>query len=411
MDSKPPQTARHLSLDVLRGIVILSMIFVSTLENLGLKNIPAMLIHAPDHANWISFADLVFPSFIFMMGMSMPFAIGRMMDAGSSVLEILKHIAVRGGTLLFLGVVVMNSQETYSAGLSKMSFELWSVIASAGILLFWIDTSKTSIADMKWLRRGIKIAGLIIIAAMLAIFRGQDENGQTIWLITSWWGILGMIGWAYMISSLLFLITRGNTTALAGSIGMMIAFYIGAKHGSLGFIPEGIYSFFNMGEMFGSHASIAVAGVLAACLLRVGNDISIWKTSGKILALGLMLFTAGQLIRPLHGANKVDGTDAYCLICAGIACMSFVSVHLAVNLIPLIKKPAEVIGTIGRNALFAYFFSPAITYAAIELHVADYIWCYAKSGGFFGCLNVLVVMCVIFTGIYFITNKGFVIKI
>ena len=215
-----PSTSRLLSLDLFRGCVILAMIFVNTLADIGVNNVPALLQHAEWGVNTITFADLVFPAFIFMMGMSIPFALSKLTTGGASLFVLLKHIALRGAALIFLGFVVMNAEEHFSDTLTGMSFELWSNLATAGILLLFVDTRATILSSRKWVRLGLKIAGGLLLATMLILFRGQTEEGAAIGLVTGWWGILGIIGWSYMAASLVYLVSRNSRSALAGTIGI-----------------------------------------------------------------------------------------------------------------------------------------------------------------------------------------------
>ena len=51
-------------------------------------------------------------------------------------------------------------------------------------------------------RRAIQVAGGAGLVVLLALFRGVSAAGQTIGLQTDYWGMLGMIGWAYLVASL-----------------------------------------------------------------------------------------------------------------------------------------------------------------------------------------------------------------
>ena len=64
---------RILSIDAFRGITILVMIFVNELA--GMRDIPQWMKHMPADADAMTFVDMVFPAFLFIVGMSIPFAI------------------------------------------------------------------------------------------------------------------------------------------------------------------------------------------------------------------------------------------------------------------------------------------------------------------------------------------------
>lgn len=68
------------SIDIVRGIVITLMIFVN--EIAGVKNVPSWLLHAPNGSNSMTLVDVVFPAFLFIIGMSLPFAVSARINRG-----------------------------------------------------------------------------------------------------------------------------------------------------------------------------------------------------------------------------------------------------------------------------------------------------------------------------------------
>ena len=50
------------SIDILRGIIILLMMFVNDLASVS--NVPKCLSHAPLETNWMTIPDVVFPAFL-----------------------------------------------------------------------------------------------------------------------------------------------------------------------------------------------------------------------------------------------------------------------------------------------------------------------------------------------------------
>ena len=61
---------RIASVDALRGLVILLMIFVNDVA--GVKTAPAWLKHVSARADGMTLPDMVFPAFLFIMGMWSP---------------------------------------------------------------------------------------------------------------------------------------------------------------------------------------------------------------------------------------------------------------------------------------------------------------------------------------------------
>ena len=99
------------SIDVFRGLTIVLMIFVNTVA--GVKNIPLWLKHAPADVDGMTLPDIVFPAFLFIVGMAIPFAIRAREKKGQTKFEIWKHIIIRTIGLLTLGFFMVNSQGGY----------------------------------------------------------------------------------------------------------------------------------------------------------------------------------------------------------------------------------------------------------------------------------------------------------
>ena len=78
---------RLASIDVFRALTMLLMIFVNDLGTL--TNIPLWLEHTRAEEDGMGLADTVFPAFLFIVGLSIPFAIGNRWAKGVSQNKIL----------------------------------------------------------------------------------------------------------------------------------------------------------------------------------------------------------------------------------------------------------------------------------------------------------------------------------
>ena len=67
------KTTRIATIDVFRAITMFLMLFVNDIP--GVKQIPHWLLHAEMNEDMLGFSDIIFPCFLFVMGMSVPFAI------------------------------------------------------------------------------------------------------------------------------------------------------------------------------------------------------------------------------------------------------------------------------------------------------------------------------------------------
>jgi predicted acyltransferase len=94
---------RLLSLDVLRGITIAFMIMVN---NNGGSGSWGFMNHA--HWNGLTATDLVFPTFVFVVGASIVFAFHARMKRGATRAQLARHTVYRALVLFALGMIVNN---------------------------------------------------------------------------------------------------------------------------------------------------------------------------------------------------------------------------------------------------------------------------------------------------------------
>lgn len=199
MNNPASNTSRVLSIDVFRGIIIFTMVFVNELA--GIADVPQWMKHLPADVNGMTFVDLVFPAFLFIVGMSVPFAIQARASKGDSALEIFKHITLRSLGLIVIGVFMVNAESGYDATAMGISIPLWTLLMFTYVLLIWSNYPKTLSPAIVLGAKLIGVAGLVLLWWM---YKGPNNTGMT----TQWWGILGLIGWAYLIAGSLFLLTR-----------------------------------------------------------------------------------------------------------------------------------------------------------------------------------------------------------
>src|SRR4051794_6711677 len=99
--TRPDRPERLLSLDVARGITIAFMIMVN--NNGGAGSWGFM-----NHAEWngLTATDLVFPTFVFLVGISAVFAIESRLARGATRAQIACHAVQRAAILCVLGLIV-----------------------------------------------------------------------------------------------------------------------------------------------------------------------------------------------------------------------------------------------------------------------------------------------------------------
>ena len=97
----PSRPARVVSIDIFRGLTMLLMIFVNDLASV--KGLPWWNYHMPARANFMTYVDMVFPGFLFIVGMSIPLAIRARLAKDPSLPKLWLHIGARSLSLLVPG--------------------------------------------------------------------------------------------------------------------------------------------------------------------------------------------------------------------------------------------------------------------------------------------------------------------
>src|SRR5919112_1637280 len=80
---------RVASIDILRALTMVLMIFVNDLGSL--KGIPLWLEHVAPGVDGIGLADIVFPAFLFIVGLSLPYAIDNRRKKGDTEGQLVWH--------------------------------------------------------------------------------------------------------------------------------------------------------------------------------------------------------------------------------------------------------------------------------------------------------------------------------
>src|SRR5580704_13994426 len=99
--------ARVVSIDAARGLVMFTMIFVNDIAGVSHKVVPDWMRHFKGRSG-MTFVDLVFPAFLFIVGMSIPSALGGRLRSGEPVWRTLLHVASRTLALLVIGILMVN---------------------------------------------------------------------------------------------------------------------------------------------------------------------------------------------------------------------------------------------------------------------------------------------------------------
>lgn len=287
---------RLASIDVIRAVTMFLMIFVNDLWTL--ENIPGWLGHKEAGADGMGLADTIFPAFLFIVGLSIPFAIQNRLQRGEASADIFKHILIRTLALLVMGVFHVNLENYSDAAL--LPKPVWQILITIGFFLVWLDYPKTSDNRQNWYRG----SGILLLAVLGFLYTGDSASGLVA-MRPQWWGILGLIGWAYLICSSLYLFSRGNFVIIISGLAFLVFFNSAAQLGWLEFLQNIKPYFWIVSD--GAIPTFTMAGVLTAVTYRGLKEKTphLW---GSLGLLTVLLLGYGFATRPLWGISKLGAT-------------------------------------------------------------------------------------------------------
>lgn len=342
------------SIDALRGMVVFTMIFVNDLAGAPSRIVPDWMRHFHGKSG-MTFVDLVFPGFLFVVGMSIPFALGGRLRRGEPAWKVGWHILARTLSLLLIGILMVN--ETPDSKRIGWSGNLWCILMYlAAIGAF--SVVKTEHRGLRWAGVSLKALGWVGLIGLAAVFQGEDGHRiitlSPLTLHASWFGILGLIGWSYLVGALVYWLLRDQQTALLGAFVLLLCLYPADRTGVWGDFWLG--RFVGIGDTLGSLPSICVAGILLASIL-VSPQMA--KTGVRVRFC--LLFIAGcaagaWLLGGLYGINKNEETPSWCLWACAITAGLWLLFYFITDERPVgwVSKPLMLAG---ENVLLAYLIS------------------------------------------------------
>ncbi len=321
--SKPE---RLLSIDVLRGLTIAFMIIVN--DQLG----PGPF-HELVHATWNGFTatDLVFPTFLLLVGLTTVLSTAARSARGASRRELFLHTLRRAVLLLFFGFVVNNFPFFHLA-----TARFYGVLPRIAICYF-------------------------VVATLYLISPGwKDKVALAVGCLVAYWCLLRFVpvpGFGIPTHTVAINDPNGNLTAwLDRQVFSAPHLYERTRD------PEGLLS---------TLPAIATAlfGLLAGLWLRTAHTTA--RKAANLAITGVLLWGAGWLWNPWFPVNKKLWTSSYTLVAGGLSLLLLAAAIAVVDLWrlgrsrtdssdpaaplhPALYRPLLVLGT---NAILAYLIS------------------------------------------------------
>lgn len=282
---------RLVSLDAFRGATIAAMLLVNNPGSWSAVYPP--LLHAPWHG-W-TFTDLIFPAFLFIMGVAMPLSTSRRAGTGADRAALFRHVFQRAVTLVGLGLL-----------LNAFPFGLMAA-------------HDFSFATLRWPGVLQRIGLCYLAAGAICLWHGP--RGQAAWaagLLLGYWGLLALVPVpGYGAGGLE---PQGN---LAGWVDAhLLAGHTWRAAPAPGFDPEGLLS------TLPAVASVLL-GVLAGHWLCGASSKD--RTAAGLVIGGLALLVLGAAWGAVFPINKNLWTSSYAVFMAGWSSLLFGLFHWVID--------------------------------------------------------------------------------
>lgn len=288
-------TSRLMSLDVFRGITISLMILVNSPGN----DTP---YHSLAHSLWngCTLADLVFPFFVVIVGISSVLALSNLSAQGVSTPQLLKKI-IRRSVCIFITGLLLNA---FSRHVDLSTFRVMGVLQRIAICYFFSATL--------YITTRIRTQALIVVV-----------------LIS---------GYGFLMTC----ITPFEQVNLAFYLDTLILSPTHLYYPT--FDPEGLFT------TIPAVASVLLGNLIGCCILRSQTKKQLFQ---GMMAAGSMFALLGWIWRFILPLNKALWSSSYVLWTAGLALLVFAVVYALIEIKQWVtwSKPFELLG---RHAMLVY---------------------------------------------------------
>jgi predicted acyltransferase len=330
-----PRTERLLCLDVFRGLLVAGMILV---DNPGSDDKAYWFIQ---HAKWNGWTppDFIFPSFLFLVGVSLVFSYTARLESGQTRGRILWHAFIRSLMLIAIGLLV-NGMPFYGTDFHSFRYEgVTQRIAlcyfAAAVLTLWTG------------RRGQ-------IAALVACLMG-------------YWAILRFVpvpGFGLPGHGVPFMDQNGNIVAWLDRKLFMGHLYDVTRD------PEGIISTIPA-------IATTLIGVLTGSWLRSGRARG--TIALRILLFGILGLAAGEIWNLWFPINKNLWTSSFALFAGGFSLVALAFLYWLLEIKRWRGAWTMPILVFGMNAIAGFIadsfvYGPGYTWTVTQANGTALLW-------------------------------------
>ncbi|MCD7972244.1 MAG: DUF5009 domain-containing protein [Candidatus Azobacteroides sp.] len=305
---------RIVSIHIYKGILLCCLLIVKcmgyTIE------LPQWTGHAKWDPDIMGFIDVILPSFLFIIGMAVPYSIKSRLQEGQAYKTIFLHILFRSSSLVLMGVCL--SVVLVSAENKIDSRYVWQVAGMmVGFFLLWAAPSgKKGITNILF-----RIGGALILCLLVW---GKYTFTGSISLFPV--GPLGIIGLTYFIVAAFYLFTFRRYILSVLWIVLLLIICITGINNSLGI-------FNNILPGNGSFPLLAMLGVLFALLYGKSNElISVKDKLFLSLAVALLFFFAGFLSHQFWITCKIRIVPCWLFYSAAFSILLYTFIYWLVEI-------------------------------------------------------------------------------
>jgi predicted acyltransferase len=300
-------SARFASVDALRGLTVAAMLLVNTPGDWS--HVYAPLLHAEWHG--VTPTDLVFPFFLFIVGVSIALGVVPRMQAGVERKVLVRAVLWRATKIIALGMALHLLAFWL---LDRPQFRPWGVLQRIGLCF--------AMGGLVALYTTPRAQWGLIVATLLGY-----------WAVMAPWGYDPYANLAARVDTKLFgpWLYQWDALAMRGQD------------------PEGLLS-----------------TLPATATTLLGVRAGAWLRSGATFALGgagITMVVLGVAWSPMFPLNKALWTSSYALFAAGCAMLALLAAHVLVD-----RHGWPAIGRrFGANAIAAYVGAAVTTYVMLRM--------------------------------------------
>ncbi len=361
----PATSARLVSLDVFRGGTIAAMILVNNPGN-GASYWPLR------HAEWNGWTptDLIFPFFLFIVGVSLVLSFQSRLRRGDSTRSLVWHTFKRSLTIFALGLLLN--------GLPSFHLATWRI---PGVLQ--------------------RIAIAYFAAAMITLY--CRTYARALWigaLLAGYWMVMRYApvpGYGMPVRDMPFLDPNANLAAYLDRKLMMGHLYQGTRD------PEGLLSTLPA-------VATTLCGALTGTWLN-SNYSRAQKMTG-MLAMGAAALIAGEVWNVWFPINKNLWSSSYVLFTAGCALLCLAFCYWITDIRQLRGWWSVALVIFGMNAIAAYVLSELL---GLPMRWQDYIFQHFFPPDFFPAMASLIyslgIVGLCFLPVWWMYRRGIFLKV